>query len=79
MKCFFQLIETATGYRSSPVGFLRDEFANTLKKQLETNPALADDIVLVLVDDADATDWEFSTAPLMKVSTFVEHFATTEA
>lgn len=70
MKCFFQLIDKKNGTRSESVGCTRAEFARVL---IEKVPAkkLKQVFVLVLVDDANKKEWEFSRAPLMRGDTFV--------
>ena len=77
VKCFVQVISAIDGRRSEAVGVERAAYARALKNALEVHPEMAEDLVLVLIDDVVAegeTSWNFSTAPLMKVSTFVENF-----
>jgi len=76
MKCFFQLIDKKTGTRSPAVSSTRNEFAASLQKAYPHDPD--DAYVLVLVDNMQMdveSEWNFSRAPLMTVSTFVQHFA----
>lgn len=74
MKCFFQLISQETGLRSSAVGMERSDFANLLKQRLESQPDIASDYVLVLVDDVSNPEWSFSSAPLLTVTNFIAAF-----
>jgi len=77
MKGFFQLIDSKTGQRTPAIGQDRVTFANGLRSivpQDEQESAL----VIVLVDDADASEWKFSQAPVLTVANFIKHFATTE-
>lgn len=75
MKCFFQLVESSTGRRTPAFSDTRDNFARRLK---ESYPVTDRDTVyvLVIVEDADAADgqWQFSQAPMMTVSSFINHF-----
>lgn len=73
MKCFFQLISRVNGVRSPVAGDDRQSFANNLR---ELFPEGSEDFVLVLVDDATASQWEFSRAPLMTINSFIKQFAT---
>lgn len=76
MKCFFQLIDKQTGQRSPAVSSTRNEFAATLQKNYPNHGDEA--YVLVLVDSVQLdveSEWNFSRAPLMTVSTFVKEYA----
>jgi len=72
MKCFFQLVEPDSGKRTPAVSAERRDFANRLRgMEVEFSSCF----VLVLVDDADAEQWNFSLAPLMSVPHFIDLFA----
>ena len=75
MKMFYQIVSVITGERTSAFAGERGEVARIFKAEIEKRPSMADCLVLVLVDDATDKDWEFSKAPLMKVSTFVSEYA----
>lgn len=75
MKIVAQLIDKKTGQRSRPVAKTREEFANALRDLFIDDRDNA--YVLVLADDSvSAGSLDFALAPLMTVSTFIEHFAT---
>lgn len=76
MKCFFQLISQETGVRSPAFGCVRSEAAAVLLRWCVQNSGSADNhYVLVLTDDFVEDQWNFSTAPLMTVRTFIEKFS----
>lgn len=74
MKCFFQLIRPSDGVRSGAIGESREAFAEILLKRAVENPETMNDLVLVLVEDVAAENWQFSSAPVMKVETFIAHY-----
>ena len=74
MKCFFQLIRPSDGVRSQAFGESREVFAEILLKRSVENPETLNDLVLVLVEDAAAENWQFSSAPVLKVETFIAQF-----
>lgn len=74
MKCFFQLIRPADGVRSQAFGESREVFAEILLKRSVENPETMKDLVLVLVEDVAAENWQFSSAPVMTVESFIANF-----
>lgn len=74
MKCFFQLIRPSDGVRSQAFGESREVFAEILLKRAVENPETMKDMVLVLVEDVAAENWQFSSAPVMTVETFIAHY-----
>ena len=79
VKGFFQLVDVRDGTRSPAMGASRKEFARTLLSWVCSNPDNVPYLyVLVLVDDIKSTDsqsWDFSTAPLLTVKSFIEQFS----
>lgn len=76
MKIFVQLVQASTGIRSAAIGYPRSEVASVMRK-LRDDPAVevcGSDYVLVLVDDAGEHEWQFSTAPMMTVDTFISNY-----
>lgn len=71
-KCFFQLIDMRDGVRSVAVGCSVEDFAkgcaNCPPEHLEHQ------LVIVLVEDASSMNWEFSRAPVVKLTTFLERY-----
>lgn len=74
MKCFFQLISAKDGIRSGPIGAERAEFVEQLERAVELHIDMAQDLVLVLVDDVSEEEWSFSLAPLFTVASFIRAF-----
>lgn len=74
MKCFFQLVNVVDGVRSAPVSATRSSFALTLRDSIPEDLRM-EYMVLVLVENAEADNWNFSTAPFMSVCRFVNEFA----
>ena len=73
MKLFIQIVDKDSGKRSPAFSGTREELAS----RLANAPEFFDtSYVLVLVDDATDAAWDFSTAPLMLVSSFVSQYAT---
>lgn len=77
MKCFFQLLHAKTGTRSPAIGQDRVLFAKALN-EIVPEEERNDTYVLVLVEDADASEWKFSTAPAMTVHSFINLFGAIE-
>lgn len=75
MKMFYQIVSALTGERTAAFSGDRGFVARLMRDEVEKHPSLGDCLVLVLVDDATDKEWEFSKAPLMKVSTFVSEYA----
>lgn len=75
MNVVAQLIDQKTGQRTPPVSRTREDLAVALKTLY--NAQLADKTyVLILADDSvEPGSLDFALAPLMTVSTFIEHFA----
>lgn len=71
MNCIFQLIRPLDGFRSEPVACTREVLAARLAANIETH---ADDLVLVVVENAGTPDQDVSRAPLYRVDSFVRHF-----
>lgn len=74
MKCFFQLVSSVDGTRTPHASDSRQSFADNLCKIF---PDGSSHFVLVLVDDVKE-EWNFSTAPLVTVSTFISQYASVE-
>jgi len=76
MNIVVQILDQKTGARTPPVTRTRESFANALRDLYPAN--LADkSYVLVLADDSVTPgSLDFALAPLMTVTSFVEHFAT---
>ena len=74
--CFVQLLNTADGTRSPAFGGSRIEVATALLCWcIEQGAGVGDShMVIVLVDDATDSDWNFSTAPLLTVKNFIDQF-----
>lgn len=75
MKCFFQILHKNSGVRSPAIGMDRNAFAKSLSDLV---PAEEWDsaYIIVLVDDVkDDKAWEFSTAPVLSVRSFINLFA----
>lgn len=77
MKCFFQLLDSKTGSRSPAIGQDRIAFAQALKNVVPEDEQ-NDVYVLVLVEDANADQWKFSSAPAMTVHSFINLFGNLE-
>lgn len=75
----YQMVSAADGVRSPVLtsqGF--PAIAAALAPQVLKRPELADDYVLILVEDADGAAYP-SRAPMMRVSTVIETFLPKEA
>lgn len=82
MKCVLQVVSHRDGRRMQSVTMTRSEFAGVLRRCLEDAPQLADSYVLVLADDVkgdgNVEDFRLCHAPMMRVSTFIDHFGDTD-
>lgn len=82
IKHAFQLLDKATGKRTDVLCTSREEFAKILSKHYVVPEDRDHVYVISLADIEEATDDEgksfldvnFSTAPLMLVSTFISQF-----
>lgn len=73
MNCLFQIVDTETGRRSEVMERNRMQFADDLKKVIESNNDMGEAYLLVLMEEPEDTkQWEFSTCPIMTVNTFIQ-------
>lgn len=72
MQCVFQLIELTGGTRSAPVNCDRKIYANQIAENVPEE--FHDSHAVIALLEQKQGEWEFSRAPYMLVSTFIQQF-----